>query len=96
MAREMTVRTNWVEADFALLNGAPTFITLAERGAARRTRSGSSCPPDGSGPMTGCPIPGAAPHQYRAPDFDTLVDSPIVAGNPAIYRSTWTASRTSW
>src|SRR5213075_2732755 len=27
--REMSVRTNWVESDFALLNGAPTFITLA-------------------------------------------------------------------
>src|SRR5580693_3431748 len=27
--REMSVRTNWVEGDFALLNGAPTFVTLA-------------------------------------------------------------------
>src|SRR6058998_49844 len=30
--REMSVRTNWVETDFALLNGAPTFITLADDG----------------------------------------------------------------
>ena len=30
--REMSVRTNWVEADFALLNGAPTFLTLVEDG----------------------------------------------------------------
>jgi predicted metalloprotease with PDZ domain len=29
-SREMSVRTNWVETDFALLNGAPTFITLAD------------------------------------------------------------------
>src|SRR4051812_40911245 len=28
--REMTVRTNWVEADFAIVNGAPTFLTLVE------------------------------------------------------------------
>src|SRR3954470_3262164 len=28
--REMSVRTNWIEAGFALLNGAPTFITLAD------------------------------------------------------------------
>ena len=28
--REMSVRTNWVESDFALINGAPTFITLAD------------------------------------------------------------------
>ncbi|MDP2388788.1 MAG: hypothetical protein Q8N52_00565, partial [Acidobacteriota bacterium] len=31
--REMTVRNNWVEAGFAMLNGAPTFITLVERAA---------------------------------------------------------------
>ena len=28
-SHEMTVRTNWVEADFALINGAATFMTLA-------------------------------------------------------------------
>src|SRR5215470_12532385 len=28
--REMSVRTNWVEDNFALLNGAPTFLTLVE------------------------------------------------------------------
>ena len=33
-AREMSVRTNWVEADFAMINGAPTFMTLAGRGRA--------------------------------------------------------------
>ena len=32
--REMSVRTNWIDASFALLNGAPTFMTLAD-GAAR-------------------------------------------------------------
>ena len=30
-SREMTVRNNWVESGFAMLNGAPTFITLVER-----------------------------------------------------------------
>ena len=32
-AREMSVRTNWVEADFAMINGAPTFLTLADGAA---------------------------------------------------------------
>ncbi len=32
-SREMTVRNNWVESAFAMLNGAPTFITLVERAA---------------------------------------------------------------
>ena len=27
--REMSVRTNWIESGFALINGAPTFLTLA-------------------------------------------------------------------
>jgi predicted metalloprotease with PDZ domain len=26
--REMSVRTNWIESDFAFLNGAPTFLTV--------------------------------------------------------------------
>src|SRR5688572_9308867 len=29
-AREMSVRTNWVDAGFALVNGAATFMTLPE------------------------------------------------------------------
>ena len=28
------------------------------------------------------------PHHYVAPDFDTLVDSPLLAGNPALYEFT--------
>ena len=30
---EMSVQDNWVDGDFALLNGAPTFLTLAEHAA---------------------------------------------------------------
>ena len=30
-------------------------------------------------------VPGGSSRQFRAPDFDTLVDSPMVAGSPAIY-----------
>lgn len=81
-AREMSVRTNWVERDFAILNGAPTFITVADRLErphhvslelpAHWPRSATALQPDS----------GAAPGTvaYVAPDFDTLVDSPIVAG----------------
>jgi predicted metalloprotease with PDZ domain len=39
--------------------------------------------------MTGLSaVSGGAGHRYRAADFDTLVDSPIVAGNPAVYEFT--------
>ena len=86
--REMSVRTNWVEADFAMLNGAPTFLTLVDSPPRPHdvqlqlpdawNRSMSAMPP----------APGGAANSYRAADFDTLVDSPIVAGNPAVYEFT--------
>ena len=41
-SREMSVRTNWVEADFALLNGAATFVTLPERIAVNRANNPSN------------------------------------------------------
>jgi predicted metalloprotease with PDZ domain len=80
-SREMTVRNNWVEAGFAMLNGAPTFLTLVERGP-RPHEVRIELPANWKGSATALmPIAGS-PHAYRARDFDTLVDSPIVAGNP--------------
>ena len=39
--------------------------------------------------MTALPAsPDGRPHSYRAPDFDTLIDSPIIAGNPDVYEFT--------
>ena len=86
-AREMSVRTNWVEADFAMLNGAPTFMTLVD-GLARPHEVVIQPAPAWQVSMTGLPEMPGGPHRYRAPDFDTLVDSPIVIGNPAIYEFT--------
>jgi predicted metalloprotease with PDZ domain len=81
--REMTVRNNWVEAGFAMLNGAPTFITLADR-MPRPHDVRIDLPSAWKGSQTALtPIPGQ-PHAYRAEDFDTLVDSPIVLGNPVV------------
>ena len=86
-AREMSVRTNWVEADFAMLNGAPTFMTLVG-GLARPHEVVIEPAPGWQASVTGlAPITGGS-HRYRAPDFDTLVDSPIVIGNPAVYEFT--------
>jgi predicted metalloprotease with PDZ domain len=79
--REMTVRNNWVESGFAMLNGAPTFLTLVER-AARPHEVRLELPPDWKGSATALmPIAGAA-HAYRAEDFDTLVDSPCLRLSP--------------
>ena len=86
-SRVMSVRNNWVDADFALLNGAPTFLTLADDADAPRPHDVTLELPDTwSRTMTGlAEHPDGGAHHYRAADFDTLVDSPIVAGNPAVY-----------
>jgi|KBSSwiStaDraftv2_1062776.scaffolds.fasta_scaffold156472_1 predicted metalloprotease with PDZ domain len=86
-AREMSVRTNWVDAGFALVNGAPTFLTLADR--TPRAHEVVITPATGwSRSMTSLPEMPGGPHRYRAPDFDTLADSPIVIGNPAVHEFT--------
>jgi predicted metalloprotease with PDZ domain len=86
-AHEMSVRTNWVEADFAVLNGAPTFITLADGGA--RPHDVVIEPASGwRVSMTALPELSGGAHRYRAPDYDTLVDSPILIGNPEVYEFT--------
>jgi len=82
--REMSVRTNWVESDFALINGAPTFITLADL-APRPHEVVINPAPGWKRSVTALPDMGGGDHHYRAPDYDTLVDSPIVIGNPAVY-----------
>ncbi|HEX6212597.1 MAG TPA: PDZ domain-containing protein, partial [Methylomirabilota bacterium] len=86
-AREMTVRTNWVDRDFALINGAPTFITLVEE--VRRPHDVRlELPPEWQSTATGLPeVPGSS-HHYRAADYDTLVDSPVVAGNLSVHAFT--------
>ena len=81
--REMTVRTNWVEAGFAMLNGAPTFITVADR-TPRPHEVRVELPAAWQGSATALPPIAGQAHAYRAEDFDTLVDSPIVLGNPVV------------
>lgn len=83
-SHEMGVRTNWVEDAFALVNGAATFITLKE-GTSRRPHSVSLLlPAEWHASISGLPD-GTTPHSFTASSFDELVDSPIVAGNPAVH-----------
>jgi predicted metalloprotease with PDZ domain len=80
-ANELTVRTNHVDETHAFLVGAALFLTIegaeqlgaiVEIDAPREWRVATSLPV--------APGEGAGPHRYRAPDFDTLVDSPIEIG----------------
>ncbi len=84
--REMSVRTNWVEESFALLNGAPTFVSLVG-GLQLPHDVRLELPAAWKKSLTGLDeAPDTDPHHYLAPDYDTLVDSPILAGNPDVYQ----------
>ncbi|MEW4570195.1 PDZ domain-containing protein [Tautonia sp. JC769] len=83
--REMGVQTNWIDASFALINGAPTFLTPADS-PPRPHEVSLELHPDWSRSITGLPdAPGGTPHRYVAENYDILVDSPIYAGNPDVY-----------
>ena len=83
-AHEMSVRTNWVDDEFALINGAPTFITLVESPSRRVHHVRVMLPRTWTRSVSGMTA-GPADNTYIAPDYDTLVDSPIVAGSPSVY-----------
>jgi predicted metalloprotease with PDZ domain len=83
--REMSVRTNWVESSFAFLNGAPSFLTLVG-GLERAHEVRLELPAEWETSVTGLDAASGEPHHYIAPDYDTLVDSPILAGNPVLHR----------
>jgi predicted metalloprotease with PDZ domain len=82
-----TVTTNWVGADFAILNGPATFLQLADE-VRRPYEVTIVFPMIWSEVWTGLvEISRAHPnqHRYYADDFDTLVDAPILIGTPSVY-----------
>jgi predicted metalloprotease with PDZ domain len=83
--REMSVRTNWIEQGFAMLNGAATFITIVEPGAKRPHVITLDLPAGWKTSISGLARVTGHPHRFHANDFDELVDCPIVAGNPAVH-----------
>jgi predicted metalloprotease with PDZ domain len=78
---QRSVTTNNVSSEMGVLNGAPTFMTLVEM--ARRPHDVRlELPPSWARAMSG--LEDAAdgqPNHFRAADYETLVDSPIMAGN---------------
>lgn len=81
-AHELSVRTNFVDPSFALVNGAPTFLVPAgESGPAAGAFTVRLELPEGwTRVATSLPAL-AAPRTFRAADYDQLVDSPIYAGS---------------
>jgi predicted metalloprotease with PDZ domain len=81
---EMTVRTNQVERDFALFNGASTFLSPVE---ARQQKHQVRIELPDKWKHAICSLPNVEGDKqvFIAEDFDELVDSPILCGNPNIY-----------
>ncbi len=80
-----SVTRNWVGTNLAVLNGAASFITLA--GQTRRPLEVRlELPTAWDRSMTAlAPMADGLANHYRAADYDTLVDSPIVAGKLSVH-----------
>jgi len=77
---ELSVRTNYVDEHHALFIGAATFVT--SDGLLDRPHEVTvDLPATWQGVWSGLP---GGPHTFCAPDYDTLVDCPLVAGSPSI------------
>ncbi len=85
VCRQASVTNNYVGEALGVFNGAATFITLVEQ--ARRPHDVRfELPSVWKRTMTALePSADNLPNHYRADDYDTLVDSPIVAGNPSVH-----------
>ncbi len=80
-----SVTLNWVGENLVVLNGAATFVTLVES-TARPHEVRLELPPKCTRSITAMdPAPDGMPDHYRAVDYDTLVDSPILAGDLSIH-----------
>jgi predicted metalloprotease with PDZ domain len=83
--KQVSVTTNYVGDLLAVLNGAATFITPVEN-VRRPHEIHLTLPKKWKRSATAlAPAPDRLPNHYRAPDYDTLVDSPIVAGSPVVH-----------
>lgn len=84
-AREMSVRTNFVDASFAMLNGAATFLSPVGQND-KPHMVHLELPLGWAQALSGMDAaPNEDPVTFYAPDYDTLVDCPIVAGNPDVF-----------
>ncbi len=78
--REMSVRTNWVEKDFAFLTGAATFLTRSDMLASPHVVHIDALPNWPKLATSLAAVDTRNPWTRRAANFDELVDSPILLG----------------
>jgi predicted metalloprotease with PDZ domain len=85
MCTGRSVTANFVGTDLLVLNGPATFVTMIEP-TSRPAEVHLELPPTWKQSMTSLDAaPDGKPNHYVAPDFDTLADSPIVAGDLKIH-----------
>lgn len=78
--REMSVRNNWIDDHFGLVNGAPTFLVPANQLSS--PASVEFRLPQGWQAYSGLPQEGG---RFRAEDYDQLVDCPFLLGKPEVH-----------
>lgn len=81
-ANEPSVQGNYIDAGFAMMNGAANFVTI-EGDDKRPYEVKLELPAAWKKSMSGLKRTGE--HFYSAADFDELLDSPIYAGNAPIH-----------
>ena len=82
-AGRRNVSESWVEAEFGLLNGTGLFL-YSEQTSGRQQTVRIQLPADWGLIQTSLERTGTA-GEFIARDYDELVDSPILAGNPVVY-----------
>jgi len=79
---DLNVRSNIIEGDFAMINAASTYLTVANH--FQRPYTVRVELRDGWQGVYTPLAPTDHPHTFSAPDFDTLIDSPLLAGSPQV------------
>jgi predicted metalloprotease with PDZ domain len=82
-AGRRNVSESWVEAEFGLLNGTGVFL-YSEQTSGQQQTVRIQLPADWGLIQTSLERTGTA-GEFIARDYDELVDSPILAGNPVVY-----------
>lgn len=85
--RDMSVRSNWVDSDMAVLCGAAFILTLpatAPNAPGIEHQIQLLLPEGWSRAATSLPLIDGQPNTFRAASFDELADSPILCGNPVL------------
>lgn len=82
---QRSVTTNWVDAEYAVLNGPATYLTRLD-GLHRPHDLQVELPAHWKAAVVALPpAPDGRRNHFRAVSYDQLVDAPLLAGNPRVH-----------